>query len=94
MNVERKLCNLITIPLIAKIMIQDYIVSERETHCISIRWKLRNWRTRKEQSLLFDLCKAFDYIESSHQSDFFFSFEQAFFPSCVRNESESAIHIK
>ena len=36
-----------------------------------IRWSLRNRCTRKEQSLLFNLFKAFDPVESTHKSDFF-----------------------
>ena len=35
------------------------------------------------KSLLCDLLKALDYIESSHKSDFFS--KNTFFPSCVRN---------
>ena len=36
-----------------------------------IRWQLRNRCLRKEQSLLFQLVKAFDQIESSRKSEFF-----------------------
>ena len=35
----------------------------------------------KEQSLLFNLLKAFDNIEGSHKSDFFSN--KTYYPSCV-----------
>ena len=49
-----------------------------------IRWYLWNIYDCKEQSFLFSLFKAFDYIESNNISDFFFS-ENPYFPLCVRN---------
>ena len=41
------------------------------------------WCARKEQSLSFDLFKAFDKIESSHKRNLFSV--KSYFPSCVRN---------
>ena len=60
-----------------------HFVALRRTqiHGIYIRWQLEV-RTQ-EQSLLFDLFKAFNQIESSHK--FVFLSEKACFPSCVRN---------
>ena len=45
----------------------------RSTHGTYIRGQLRYRCARTEQSLLFSLIKAFDQIQSSHTSDFFFS---------------------
>ena len=39
---------------------------------------------RVRSNLLFDLFKAFDKIESIHNSDFVFS-KKTYLPSCVRN---------
>ena len=41
------------------------------THDTYIRWLLINRCEHKEQSLLFDLYKAFELFESSHKSDIF-----------------------
>jgi len=38
-------------------------------HGTYVRWLLRC--AREDHSMLFDLCKAFDWTESSHESDFF-----------------------
>ena len=43
----------------------------RPNRGIYIRLLLRNRFARKEQSLLFDLFKTFNKIESSYKSDFF-----------------------
>ena len=40
-------------------------------HGAYIRWLPRNRFVSKEQSLQFDLCKAFDQIERTHKSDIF-----------------------
>ena len=37
----------------------------------------------KEQSLLFDLFKAFDQIDNSHKLDFLY--QKYYFPACVHN---------
>ena len=42
-----------------------------ESHGTYIRWALRIRRARKVQTLLFDMFKAFDQIETSRKSDFF-----------------------
>ena len=52
-------------------------------HGTCITWKLRNSCARMVQSMLFNLFRAFDPIESSHKTDFF-SLE-GFFPMCVRS---------
>ena len=52
-------------------------------HCTYIRYENRKICARKEQSLLFDLFKAFDLFEKSHKSSFFS--ENTCFPFCVRN---------
>ena len=51
-----------------------------------IRLQLRNRCSRKEQSLLFYLFKAFDLYESCCKLNIFFS-EKTYFPSCVHNKS-------
>ena len=48
-----------------------------ETMVLIVDGKLGKRRARKEQSVLFDLFKASDKIESSHKSDIF--------ASCVSN---------
>ena len=53
----------------------------RDKHGTCIRWYLRNRCAPREQSLLFDLFKAFDQIASSYN---FFS-PKSFFSSCSGN---------
>ena len=48
-------------------------------------WRVTHeWCAHEEQFLLFDLCKAFHYIEIKHESDFSAP-KSPFYPSCVRN---------
>ena len=45
--------------------------------------KLRNRCPSKEQSLLFEMFKTFDYFESSHKSDFFPPIRPIFLHGCA-----------
>ena len=56
-------------------------------HGAYIRQSLSNRCARKEQSLLFDMFKPFNKIESSHKSDFFLSLKNLF-RSCKCNNTE------
>ena len=56
---------------------------DRLSHGTYIRWWLKKGCAGKEQSLLFDLFKAFDYIESSHKSDVFSPKIHIFLHACV-----------
>ena len=49
-----------------------------------IKWYIRNRCAGKEQFLLFDLFKAFDYILGFTTGIYFIS-EKNYYPSCVRN---------
>ena len=53
-----------------------------KNHCTYIRWSLRNRCTSRQQSLLFDLFKAFGQIESSHKSEFLFPKRLTFLYLC------------
>ena len=50
-----------------------------------ILFRLRNKCTRTETSLLFNLLKAFDWIEDSHKADFFLYQEDFFSSMCAQH---------
>ena len=54
-------------------------MNTRLQHGTYVYWLLRNRCALMEKSLLFDRFKAFDQIESSHKSDFFFSQKRTVF---------------
>ena len=60
----------------------DHVI-RNTAHGIYISWYIINRWARKEQSLLFDLYKAFDQFESRHKSGILP--ENTYFPSCARN---------
>ena len=62
---------------------RDYLQIPMLSHGIYIRWQLRKRCAHTEQSLSFDLFKAFDG-SSAVTILFFFLSEKTYFPSCVR----------
>ena len=65
--------------------------NSKNTDGAYIRWYLRNGSAHKEQSLLFDLFKALDKIESSTKSGDFFQ-ERLF--SFIRKQHFLSYHLK
>ena len=61
------------------ILCEHYCFPIRFNHGTYIRWYLK----KGEQSLLFDLCKAFDQKESSHKSYIFSPKSPIFLHACA-----------
>ena len=64
--------------------------SSGDGHGTYIRWLLIKRCARKAQYLLYDLFKAFDYIESSHKSGIF-TRKDPFF--CMRAQHVMSYHL-
>ena len=56
---------------------------EQNNHVTYIKWDLINRCAGKEQSLFFNLLKAFDLFQSSHKSDIFYLKRPIFLHACA-----------